>query len=98
MEYQDERVKSLTEILQGIMIIKLFSWENKASNAINEIRAKEVNTVKIFNYKIAMLMFMIMSLTSIMTVSTFSVYTFLGHTLKVTNRIILFFIIFNFIF
>lgn len=39
---QDKRIKSLTEILQGILVVKLFSWETHLREKVEAIRAKVV--------------------------------------------------------
>lgn len=48
MKMKDKRVKSLTEILQGVHIIKLFAWEDQMAERVQDIRAKEVTQLKIY--------------------------------------------------
>ena len=45
MEYKDERVKIINEILNGIKVIKLYAWELSFMNRIFNIRNKEIKKV-----------------------------------------------------
>lgn len=81
MEHKDERVRQLTEALQGMLIVKLFCWEYHVLKQISEVRAKEVSALKKFSYLVAFLIFLIVSTSTIISVGTFSVYTLLGNQL-----------------
>ena len=45
MEYKDERVKIINEILNGIKVIKLYAWELSFMNRIFNIRNKEIKKI-----------------------------------------------------
>ncbi|ELR15338.1 Channel-conductance-controlling ATPase [Acanthamoeba castellanii str. Neff] len=74
MELKDERVKKITEILHGVLIVKLFCWEYQVMKQINEVRAHEVTQLKKFSYLYACMMFLMMSMSTFISVGTFSVY------------------------
>ena len=82
MEWQDKRMKSITEFLQGMMIIKIFAWEKKTQESINKVRAEEIGQLKRFSYSLAMLNFALLVLTPIISVATFTVYALMGNKLE----------------
>ncbi|KAK3796141.1 hypothetical protein RRG08_018142 [Elysia crispata] len=43
---QDERVKFMNEIINGIKVLKLYAWEKAFARKVNEIRVKEFNLLK----------------------------------------------------
>ena len=45
MKLKDERVKNMSEILNGMKIIKLYAWEESFMNLILGVRKKEVRTL-----------------------------------------------------
>ncbi|KAK5969866.1 Multidrug resistance-associated protein 1 [Trichostrongylus colubriformis] len=46
MKYKDERLKMMSEVLNGIKVLKLYAWEKSMENAILNIRVKELNVLK----------------------------------------------------
>ena len=46
MTLKDERVNLITEILNGIKVLKLYAWEKSFIEKIGEIRHKEINYMK----------------------------------------------------
>ena len=44
--FRDERIKTLSDMLSGIMIVKLYAWEGPFMKRINEIRHRELKTLK----------------------------------------------------
>lgn len=42
----DKRVRTVTEVLQGIRLIKFFGWEDFFENEVSKIRRKEVSRVR----------------------------------------------------
>ena len=50
MTKKDERVRIITEILNGIKVIKLYGWEQSFIKRINQIRADEMEQLKIFQF------------------------------------------------
>ena len=50
MKKKDERVRIITEILNGIKVIKLYGWELSFIKKINEIRKQEMDQLKVFQF------------------------------------------------
>ena len=50
MKKKDERVRIITEILNGMKVLKLYGWEKSFLSRINEIRVEEVEQLRIFQY------------------------------------------------
>ncbi|VDO99793.1 unnamed protein product [Soboliphyme baturini] len=46
MKFKDMRMKILSEILNGIKVIKLYAWEPSFNQQVADIRAKELNVLK----------------------------------------------------
>jgi hypothetical protein len=47
---KDERVKLVSEILNGIKVLKLYAWELSFIKRINGLRQEEVRHLKIFQF------------------------------------------------
>ena len=47
---KDERVRLITEILNGIKVLKLYGWEESFVDRINQIRDQEVYQLKMFQF------------------------------------------------
>lgn len=46
MSLKDKRTKEMTEILNGIRLIKLFAWEDSFVNRVDAIREQEIKTLR----------------------------------------------------
>ena len=46
MKAKDGRVKLLTDILNGIKVLKLYAWENAFMSKVNKIRECEIKFIK----------------------------------------------------
>uniref|UniRef100_A0A8C6PZ27 ABC-type glutathione-S-conjugate transporter n=1 Tax=Nothobranchius furzeri TaxID=105023 RepID=A0A8C6PZ27_NOTFU len=46
MQYKDERIKLMNEILNGIKVLKLYAWENSFKDRVLAIRQKELNVLR----------------------------------------------------
>ncbi|XP_031639018.1 multidrug resistance-associated protein 4-like [Contarinia nasturtii] len=46
----DIRVKIMNEILQGIQVIKMYSWEKSFAKMVDQIRKKEVKAIRSISY------------------------------------------------
>ncbi|KAJ6647722.1 Multidrug resistance-associated protein 1 [Pseudolycoriella hygida] len=46
MAYKDDRIKMMSEILNGIKVLKLYAWENSFQSHVNRIRSKEIKTLR----------------------------------------------------
>ena len=63
------------------MLVKLFSWEDFAFSRVAKVREEEVGHLKKFAYLLALLMFLVLSISSFVSVGTFSIYVLLGNAL-----------------
>ncbi|KAK7503669.1 hypothetical protein BaRGS_00005208, partial [Batillaria attramentaria] len=43
MEQKDERLKSLTEVINGVKILKMYAWEPSFFDKVNDVRNKELD-------------------------------------------------------
>lgn len=50
MKTKDERLKLMTEILNGIKVLKLYAWEPSMEKMISDIRKKEMKLQKHLTY------------------------------------------------
>jgi ABC-type multidrug transport system fused ATPase/permease subunit len=46
MKYRDERVTLMSQILNGIRVVKYFAWEKSVNEEVGRIRAKELGSRK----------------------------------------------------
>ncbi|KAK6765506.1 hypothetical protein RB195_025428 [Necator americanus] len=46
MKQKDERMKLMSEVLNGIKVLKLYSWEKSMENTVLNIRQREINVLK----------------------------------------------------
>ena len=46
MKFKDERIKMITEVLNGIKVLKLYAWEESFEKQILEIREKELRQLQ----------------------------------------------------
>lgn len=47
---KDKRLKLLTEMLNGMKVVKLYAWELAFERLVERIRAKELKFLKIASY------------------------------------------------
>ncbi|KFV74610.1 Canalicular multispecific organic anion transporter 1, partial [Dryobates pubescens] len=74
MKNKDERMKIMTEILNGIKILKLFAWEPSFEKRVNEIRAHELKDLKNFSYLQAISIFVFTCAPFLVSLASFAVY------------------------
>lgn len=58
MDHKDERVKLMSEILNGIKVLKLYAWEPSFGNQVMKTREKEIALLKNAAYLNACLSFL----------------------------------------
>eukprot|EP01117_Protostelium_nocturnum_P015713 TRINITY_DN6113_c0_g1_i1.p1 TRINITY_DN6113_c0_g1~~TRINITY_DN6113_c0_g1_i1.p1 ORF type:complete len:878 (-),score=276.65 TRINITY_DN6113_c0_g1_i1:12-2645(-) len=85
MSIKDSRTKAMAEILNGIRIIKFFTWEDPYALKISQIREKEVKTMRDSVAMRSFADFFWMAAPVFVAVSTFSVYSNLGNTLTASK-------------
>ena len=79
--YLDKRIKLINEIIQGIRIIKFFTWEDSYSKRVNEVRKTELVTLKSVAYIQAFSNFAWTSIPLLVSLVTFVVYSLSGNVL-----------------
>ncbi|KFW01139.1 Canalicular multispecific organic anion transporter 1, partial [Eurypyga helias] len=74
MKNKDERMKIMSEILNGIKILKLFAWEPSFEKRVNEIRARELKDLVHFSYLQSVSIFVFMCAPFLVSLASFAVY------------------------
>ncbi|KFQ48159.1 Canalicular multispecific organic anion transporter 1, partial [Nestor notabilis] len=74
MKNKDERMKIMSEILNGIKILKLFAWEPSFEKRVNDIRARELKHLLKFSYLQAVSVFVFTSAPFLVSLVSFAVY------------------------
>ncbi|KAM9548886.1 ATP-binding cassette sub-family C member 2 [Guaruba guarouba] len=74
MKNKDERMKIMSEILNGIKILKLFAWEPSFEKRVNEIRARELKDLVNFSYLQSVSVFVFTCAPFLVSLASFAVY------------------------
>nr|XP_010299762.1 PREDICTED: canalicular multispecific organic anion transporter 1 [Balearica regulorum gibbericeps] len=74
MKNKDERMKIMSEILNGIKILKLFAWEPSFEKRVNEIRALELKDLLNFSYLQSISIFVFTCAPFLVSLASFAVY------------------------
>ncbi|XP_067934007.1 multidrug resistance-associated protein 1-like isoform X2 [Watersipora subatra] len=74
MKEKDKRVKLMSELLNGIKVLKLYAWEESFCNIIRGIRNKELNLLKKASYINAFSNFVWQCTPFFVTLISFAVY------------------------
>ncbi len=88
LKYTDMRVKIMNEVLQGIRIIKFFSWENPFQGKITRIRKNEVIQFANMSGVRAIMGSVLMASPLFVSVSTFIVYVLVYGEGALTPQVI----------
>ncbi|KAH8103346.1 multidrug resistance-associated ABC transporter [Cristinia sonorae] len=83
VKFTDQRVRLLTEVLQGIRLIKYYAWELFYSHQIGEFRKKELKTVRKIALSRSLLIASMFAVPVIAAVLSFITYSLSGHELDV---------------
>lgn len=78
LQWMDQRLRVMTEVLSNIKIVKLYHWELPFRKKIDEIRTKEVKALKGLATIRSLLTIVFSSVTLLMAFCTFSVYAYIG--------------------
>jgi len=76
VKYTDERVKTSNEALQGILCVKMYSWEEPLSKQIDEFRQQELTSLKRIAYMRAFFRAYMSALPTFAAAATFLVYVY----------------------
>ncbi|XP_037256526.1 ATP-binding cassette sub-family C member 2 isoform X2 [Falco biarmicus] len=74
MKNKDERMKIMSEILNGIKILKLFAWEPSFEKQVSEIRAQELKNLVKFSYLQSISIFVFTCAPFLVSLASFAVY------------------------
>ncbi|CAI5456759.1 unnamed protein product [Caenorhabditis angaria] len=74
MKYKDERIKMMSEILNGMKVLKLYAWEKSMEKIVLEIREKEIRVLKRLAYLNAATTFSWACAPFLVAVLTFGLY------------------------
>lgn len=77
MKHKDERIKMMSEILNGIKVLKLYAWEKSMEKMVLEIREKELQVLRKLSYLNAGIIFSFVCAPFLVSIISFVVYVFL---------------------
>ena len=77
MKYKDKRTKLISEVISGIKIIKMYTWEGSYVQRISEVRRKELKLIQKVMMLDASWSFSINCLPFMVSVATFATYIYL---------------------
>ncbi|PCH38966.1 ATP-dependent bile acid permease [Wolfiporia cocos MD-104 SS10] len=80
----DKRVRTITEVLQGIRLIKYYAWEDFFAHQISEVREKEVSRVRRLGFARANLISVVTVIPMLASVLSFITYSLSGHDLNIS--------------
>eukprot|EP01061_Rhynchopus_euleeides_P042069 TRINITY_DN7348_c2_g1_i1.p1 TRINITY_DN7348_c2_g1~~TRINITY_DN7348_c2_g1_i1.p1 ORF type:complete len:1598 (+),score=762.92 TRINITY_DN7348_c2_g1_i1:195-4796(+) len=81
-KFTDERIKTVTEVLSGIRVIKFMGWDRKSEKQVTDIRTKEVDKLA-HQQNLRVVMFSLIYMTPIMlAATTFIVYACMGYSIE----------------
>ncbi|XP_076016189.1 ATP-binding cassette sub-family C member 9 [Genypterus blacodes] len=80
LEHSTDRLKTTTEILKGIKLLKLYAWENIFCNSVEETRGKELTSLRTFALYTSMSIFMNAAIPIAAVLATFVTHYFLRNT------------------
>ena len=76
VKYTDERVKTANEALQGILCVKMYSWEEPLSKQVDKFRQEELASLKKIAYLRAFFRAYMSALPTFAAAATFLVYVY----------------------
>ncbi len=81
MEHRDQRVTLMSQILQGIRVVKFHAWETSVKDEVQQVRSQEIATRVSIVRTDALSTVMFISTTTLVAFSAFSTFVALGGTL-----------------
>ncbi|KAK9692619.1 hypothetical protein K7432_014250 [Basidiobolus ranarum] len=82
VKYRDDRIRSLSDVLSGINLVKLSAWEDALRQCISELREKELKYIGKANNMRAFNMASYFFFQSVISVFTFITYWALGEPFR----------------
>ncbi|XP_064490246.1 multidrug resistance-associated protein 1-like [Ornithodoros turicata] len=77
MKQKDKRIKIMNEILGGIKVLKLYAWEKSFRGRVEDIREKEVSSLKVQAYLSAAIIFAFTAAPFLVAIASFAVFVML---------------------
>lgn len=77
LDYSTDRLKTTTEILKGIKLLKLYAWENIFCDRVEETRGKELTCLKTFALYTSMSIFMNAAIPIAAVLATFVTHAYI---------------------
>ncbi|MCJ8749120.1 hypothetical protein PDJAM_G00172600 [Pangasius djambal] len=74
MKFKDKRMKIMTEILNGIKILKLYAWEPPFQAQVQDVREKELKVMRKFAYLSSVSVFIFSCAPALVSLATFAVF------------------------
>ncbi|TSP25420.1 Canalicular multispecific organic anion transporter 1 [Bagarius yarrelli] len=74
MKYKDKRMKMMTEILNGVKILKLYAWEPSFEAQVQDVREKELKVMRKFAYLSSVSTFIFSCAPALVSLVTFAVF------------------------
>eukprot|EP01132_Coremiostelium_polycephalum_P009679 gene9679-11876_t len=81
MKLKDQRTKAVNEVLNGIKVIKLYSWEQSFMEHVKSIRDSELSVMKTIKYIQGFSLLLWSMSPMLVSVATFAVFILTGGTL-----------------
>ncbi|KAJ7224699.1 multidrug resistance-associated ABC transporter, partial [Mycena pura] len=81
----DARVRLITEVLQGIRLVKFYGWENFYADRIQEMRRREVATIRKSAWATSALVALFTAISTIAMIMAFIAYRLTGHDLDIAK-------------
>ncbi|GFG33086.1 hypothetical protein Cfor_12110, partial [Coptotermes formosanus] len=85
----DERVRLMNEIISGIQVIKMYTWEIPFSKLVNSTRKNEIHAIKTTSYIRGIVMSFIMFTTRVSTFVTVLSYVLFGYQITAEKVFVL---------
>ncbi|XP_004473154.1 ATP-binding cassette sub-family C member 10 isoform X1 [Dasypus novemcinctus] len=85
LQYKDARVKLMTELLNGIRVIKFCGWEQVLGARIEACRSRELGRLRVIKYLDAACVYLWAALPVVISIVIFITYVLMGHQLTATK-------------
>jgi|EP01046_Picozoa_sp_COSAG06_P024204 ABC-type multidrug transport system fused ATPase/permease subunit len=89
LEVADKRVELLSELLNGIRMVKAFAWEPEQTARVEMQRDKELSSIRKIGICNTVLMLCFMTMSTVASLCAFAVYTGVqGNTLTASTAFV----------
>ncbi|XP_055468882.1 ATP-binding cassette sub-family C member 10 isoform X1 [Psammomys obesus] len=85
LQHKDARVKLMTELLNGIRVIKFFRWEQALGDRVKACRSRELGRLRVIKYLDAICVYLWAALPLVTSITIFITYVLMGHQLTATK-------------